>query len=207
MTWLELKEFLDSFSSHLLGKFPHKYDIFSLENKNNKLLLEWLQQEGYWTFAPHRSTKLIGYHQIVNFWFRGRFMPPGSGDFLETHHISGNTLGPSNHPNNLVYLTPQDHSLVSKFQRRLSKLKVKQFYKLEKHLPLQNKTQYNRQGKLIKNWTKFIIGVICITCSKSSQWVNYTLANSNTLPPIIHIVHYIERYLKQFKSFNPSPPL
>lgn len=108
-------------------------------------------------------------------------MPAGSGDFLEVHHISGNTLGAANHPNNLIYLSPQDHSLVSRFQRRIGRLKVKQFYKLEKNLPVQNRTQYNRQGKLIRNWTKFIIGVICITCAKSWQWVNYTIENLKKL--------------------------
>lgn len=83
MNWIELKDFLDSYSSHLLGKGVHKYWVFNLDNKNNKTLFDWLSESGYWTFAPHRSKKLVGYHQIVNFWFKGRFMPAGSGDFVE----------------------------------------------------------------------------------------------------------------------------
>lgn len=60
-----------------------------------------------------------------------------------------------------------------------------------------DRTQFNRRGKLIRNWAKWIIGVICVSCSLSHQWVSYTIENLTKLPPIIDIVKYIERYLKK----------
>ena len=197
MEYKELKSMLDSYSSFLLGKYPHKYQVFDMENKNNITLFEFIQQEGYWKFAPHRSKKLVYYHQIVNFFNKGKFMPAGSGDLLQVNHLDGNTM--NNQPSNLVYMSAADHALCTKFQRKLSRIKLKMFYKLEKNISLSERTQYNQRGKLIRNWAKWIIGVICVSCSLSHQWVSHTIENLTKLPPIIDIVKYIERYLKKIR--------
>jgi hypothetical protein len=195
MTEQELKEILDSYSCKWLGKANHKYKVFNLDLPNNKSLFDLLYEEGYWKFAPHRSKKLVYYHQICNYFARGKSLPAGEGDILVCHHISGNTA--DNSWNNLIYLTPYEHELVSKYQRRLGRLKVKKFYKLENNVSLAERSRFNRQGKLIRNWTKFILGVICLTVARSHQWVSYTIENLKKLPPIIDIVKYIERYLKK----------
>ena len=195
MEYKELKSMLDSYSSFLSGKYPHRYICFDMANKNNITLLELLEESGYWVFAPNRSKKYVYYHMIVNFFAKGHLLPAGSGDSLENNHLDGNTI--NNNPSNLIYMSSADHLLCTKFQRRLSRIKLKQFYKLEKNMSLSDRTQFNRRGKIIRNWTKWIIGVICISCSLSWQWVSYTIESLKKLPPIIDIVKYIERYLKK----------
>jgi hypothetical protein len=195
MTEQKLTELLDSYSWYWLGKSNHKYKVFNLENKNNSTLVEILEEEGYWVFAPNRSRKLVSWHQIANFFKVGKHLPAGEGDRLITHHLSGN-IG-DNSWKNLVYLTELEHELVSKYQRKLSKLKVKKFYKLEKNVSLTERSRYNSQGKPIRNWTKFILGVICVTVARSLTWVNYTQRTNKILQPIKTIVNFVERYLKK----------
>jgi hypothetical protein len=195
MEYKELKSMLDSYSSFLSGAYPHRYICFDMANKNNKTLFEFLEKSGYWVFAPNRSKKYVYYHMIVNFFHKGRLLPAGSGDSLENNHLDGNTM--NNNPSNLIYMSSADHSLCTKFQRKLSKIKLKHFYKLEKNMSTTERTQYNQRGKLIRNWTKWIIGVICVSCSLSHQWVSYAMENLKKLPPIIDIVKYIEKYLKK----------
>lgn len=200
----ELKSMLDSYSSFLSGSYPHRYICYDMENKNNKTLVDFLYQAGYWKFAPNRSKKLVYFHQIINFFNRGQFMPAGSGDLLECQHLDGNTM--NNKPSNLIYMSKADHALCTKFQRKLSRIKLKQFYKLEKNIRLDERTKFNQRGKLIRNWTKWIIGVICVSCSLSHQWVSYTVQNLKKLPPIIDIVKYIERYLKKINWLQSNLP-
>ena len=197
ITYKELKELLDSYSSFLSGSYPHKYICYQLNNKNNYTLKTFLEEEGYWKFAPNRSKQLIYEHQIVCFFFNRKGIPNGEGDLLTVHHLSGNTL--ENNPSNLIYLTSQDHQgIVTKFQRKLTKIKVKQFYKINNQLKESEKTKFNRRGERIRNWVKFIIGVICLTISKSNQWLK------NISQPIIKIINFINRWLKRINTIDDN---
>lgn len=167
MKYKELIEILDSYTSSILGKYPHRYITFDLSLKCNKNLLLMLQEDGYWRFAPNRSASLVGYHQIIAFYICAKDKPRGSGDHVEVHHMDGNTM--NNLPSNLVYLSPNDHALCTKFQRRASKLSLKLFASIGKK---NNRlfTLFNRQGKPIRNWARFILSVICATVYLSTKW-------------------------------------
>lgn len=163
----ELIEILDSYSSKLLGKYPHRYIVFDLTLKCNQNLLSMLWKDGYWEFAPSRSACLVGYHQIIAFYLCAKDKPNGSGDSVEVHHMDGNTM--NNLPSNLVYLSPNDHALCTKYQRRASKLSLKMFARIgERNKRLY--TPFNKQGKPIRNWAKFIMAIICATVYLSTQW-------------------------------------
>jgi len=189
MDYPELKAVLDSYSSHALGKYPHRYLVFDLRSRCNSGLKEFLEKAGYWEFSPNRSRRLVGYHCIVAFFFCRKRTPNGVGDQVEVHHISGNTM--DNRPQNLVYLSPRDHSIVTKYQRKLTKLKVKQFVKLGQKLNPQECTSYNRQGRRIRCWGEFIVGIICLTVSRSNQWLK------RTKTPVLDILRFVNRWLKR----------
>jgi hypothetical protein len=197
MTESQLKEYLNSFSSYYLGKYPHRYLVFDLNNKNNLGLKDFLSNEGYWLFNPNKSKHLVYFHQIAAFFSKGKYLPHEYGDFVEVHHINGNTH--DNSWNNLIYLTPSEHHIVTKFQRKLSKIKLKFFFKLNHSNIL--KSIYNKQNKLIKNWSKFIISIICSSVVKSNQWFNNLREHQNKLKPIKYIVSQINHFIKKF---NPT---
>ena len=185
----QLTSILESYSSHYMGSYPQKYKCFNLSLSNNHTLFQFLEEAGYWIFAPNRSKKLVYYHQIVNFFHKGYKFPPGSGDTLECHHCDSNVN--NNHPTNLVYLSPHDHSLVTKLTRRFTKLKLKHFYNLQKYTPLSDRTQLNNLGKLIRNWTKFIIHILIMTLYKSFS----PLLIPKHHFPIKPLVSYISKYV------------
>ena len=163
----ELIEILNSYSSSLLGKYPHRYITFDLNLKSNQTLRLMLEEDGYWNFAPLRSKCLVGYHQIVAFYLCAKDKLDGLGNFVEVHHVNGNTL--DNSPNNLMYLSPNDHALCTKFQRRASKLSLKLFASIGKK-GKRYPTPFNRQGKVIRNWAKFILNVICASVFLTTNW-------------------------------------
>lgn len=196
MNYKELKEFLNNYSSHLLGKYPHKYIVFNLNSKNNQTLKEFLEESGYWRFSPNRSKQLVGEHQIICFFFNRNNIPDGQGDLLHVHHLSGCTT--DNKIENLVYLSPQDHAIVTKHQSRICKIKLKSFFNLNQQLCDSDKTQYNRRGKKIRNWVIFIIGIVCKTIYKSNQW----LERVNT--PIKPIIKYITKFLNNINFIDDS---
>lgn len=197
MNYIQLKELLDSYHSFVVGKYPQRYLCFDMTHRNNKSLFSFLVENGFFNFCPNRSAKYVYYHQIVNFFDKGRFLPPGLGDNLETHHIDGNPM--NNHPSNLVYMSPHDHHICTKFQRRLSKLNVRSFYKLQRSSSIHERTSFNRRGKLIRNWAKWLISIICLTCSKSYQWINYYQSPNHKLPnlPLSSIISWIESFLSK----------
>ena len=123
-TYLEIKDLLDACSSFVSGSFPHSYKCFDLARVCNVVIKELLEEAGYWYFAPYRSKKLVYYHQIIAFLFVSKKKKKVIQE-LQIHHLDGNTF--NNHPSNLIYLTSDDHVLVTKFQRKACSFKIKQF--------------------------------------------------------------------------------
>ena len=179
-------ELLDSYSSFLTGKFPNRYKVFAL-SKNNQSLFDWLSEIGYFDFVG-KTTQIVGYHQIIAFLFTKHLdcLPQNT----EVHHIDGNTV--NNHPSNLMYLSEADHRLVTKHQRKATRIKLKKLAQSS-----HSKTTVNRRGKLIHNWIQFILSVIAVTCIATAKW----FGQYNESRPINKVVAYI---LKLFKSCSQS---
>lgn len=201
MQYIELQHILDSYSSRLLGKYPHRYIAFDLTSKNNAALADMLLTDGYWTWAPNRSSRLVSYHQIVAYYCTRH--PATGGDLVEVHHIDGCTT--NNHPSNLMYLTPGDHALVTKYQRRLGKLSLKTFAKVEKDMV---HTTFNRRGRAIKNWARFMLTAIALTVSKTQGWVRTFCDNATyaAMAPIKGIIANLQRILRALApTMNLTP--
>lgn len=166
----EIKDLLDASSSFIAGSFPHSYVCFDVTRVCNIAIKELLEESGYWLFAPYRSKKLVYYHQIMAFLFVSK-KKKFDGQKLVCHHINGNTR--NNHPSNLVYLTEDDHVLVTKFQRRMSTVKFKIFGKYKGEM-----TSINLRGTKVVNWIKFIMGVIAKTIKATFEFTGVKY-NSN----------------------------
>jgi hypothetical protein len=175
MLYSELQSILDSFTSTSLGKYPHRYIFFDLNAKYNASLRELLHTDGYWDWAPARSKVLVSAHQLVAFYCTPH--PATGGDFVEVHHINGNST--DNRPSNLIYLTPADHALVTKHQRHYSKLSLKLFSKIQDGLP---RYSFNRRGARVRSWAHFILMVIALTVSKTLTWVHAYSPVKHPLP-------------------------
>jgi hypothetical protein len=193
MLYSELQPILNSYTSVLLGKYPHRYLNFDLTAKYNATLRLMLLNDGYWDWAPGRSNQLVSYHQIVAFYCTKH--PKTGGDSVQVHHIDGNTI--NNHPTNLMYLSPGDHALVTKYQRKLSKLNLKTFYRLHSSMA---HTTFNRRGKTIHNWGRFILSVIALTVSKTQTWCKTFLDNASSalMTPIKTLISNIQRTLRSY---------
>jgi hypothetical protein len=94
-----------------------------------------------------------------------------------------------------MYLTPGDHALVTKFQRRLAKLSLKTFAKVQKDML---HTSFNRRGRAIKNWARFMLATIALTVSKTQTWVKTFCDNPTRqlLIPLKGLVDNVQRILK-----------
>ena len=191
MHYSELTAILDSYTQVLLGKYPHRYACFDLTAPYNQALALMLLEDGYWDFAPNRSSRLVGVHQIVAFYCTQH--PTTGGDVHEVHHVDGNTT--NNHPSNLAYLSPGDHALVTRYQRRMGCLSLKVFTKVAKDMV---HTQFNRRGRPIKNWVRFIMTMIALTVSSTQRWVQTFVDAATTalMTPIKGVVANIQRLLR-----------
>lgn len=155
MSYSEIKDLLDACASFVVGSFPHSYICFDVTRYCNAVIKELLEECDYWKFAPYRSKKLVYYHQIIAFLFVSKKKKYTEQELI-VHHLDGNTR--NNHPSNLVYLTKDDHVLVTGFQRKACTFKIKQFNKYTG-----DKTSINSKGNKVVNWLKFILGVIART--------------------------------------------
>lgn len=200
MQYTELSAILDSYTSVLLGKYPHRYVMFDLTAPYNAALALMLLEDGYWDFAPNRSSRLVGAHQIIAFYCTQH--PAHGGDAVEVHHVDGNTT--NNHPSNLMYLSPGDHALVTKYQRRMGRLSLKVFSKVGKDMV---HTAFNRRGRPIKNWVRFIMTVIAMTVSRTQRWVQsfYDMATQLAMTPIKGVVANIQRILRGLAPQHADP--
>jgi hypothetical protein len=195
-SYSELKDLLDAspfFFATNKKNNNHKYKCFDLTRSVNAPIKDLLLEFGYWKFAPNRSHNLVYFHQIVAFFFVSpKKELNGKGDVLVIHHISGNTL--DNSPNNLVYLTVEDHELVTKFQRKASTFKLNSFFKLGKSLK-GARTYINRKGELVKNWARFILGVIALTVAKTYSFSGFKYVSAPKL--IKSVVGFAKRFVNR----------
>lgn len=175
----EIKDLLDACSSFVSGSFPHSYICFDITRKCNVVIKELLEESGYWEFAPYRSKKLVYAHQIMAFLFVSK-KKKYTGQELEVQHQDGNTR--NNHPSNLIYLTSDDHVLVTKFQRKACSFKLKQFNKYNGV-----KTSINSKGTKVVNWVKFILGVIakCVTATFEFSGMKYKFMLASSFKKIM----------------------
>lgn len=178
MSYAELKDMLDASSFFFATNKKncmHKYKAFDLTRKNNLWLKELLLVAGYNTFVPDRSINIVYYHQVIAFFFVSPNKDVnGAYTGLHIHHLSGNCG--DNSPSNLIYLSEADHLIVTKFQRKASTFKVKYFYTNNC-----NSTPFNSKGNKVKNWAKFILGVIAVTVAKTYEYSGFKFVS----PPSI----------------------
>jgi hypothetical protein len=200
MDYTQLTAILDSYTSVLLGKYPHRYLCYDLTAPYNAALALMLLEDGYWDYAPHRSSRLVGAHQIIAFYCTAH--PAHGGDAVEVHHINGNTT--DNRPSNLMYLSPGDHALVTKYQRHMGRLSLKVFSKVGKGML---HTAFNRRGRPIKNWVRFIMTVIALTVSNTQRWVQSfcDMATQIAMIPIKGVVANIQRILRGLAPQQAGP--
>lgn len=139
---------------------PHQtVDGYLVCYKNNKKnLFDWLESTGFFQFHVTNKGYVVGVHQIVAFATYGyKALANGfTAKFgeIEVHHINGNPL--DNSPDNLVYLSCDDHHLVSRASDT-------PFY--EKPSAERMVTPFNRRGKKIVGWNRFLANIIAATIS------------------------------------------
>jgi hypothetical protein len=127
----------------------------NLARAENEELFELLHQVGYFRFYTSNSGEIVGLHQIVAYldygWkaYRNGFRI--SGLEVEVHHYNGNTG--DNRPENLVYLSRQDHACVS------SASKTNFYGVVKSSVP----TPFNRQGKQVLDHKDFLVCHIALT--------------------------------------------
>jgi len=174
------------------GKFPHQYEFISIEQ--NPEVEQYLIENAYWDFLPYNSTNIIGVHNLIAFVYLSH--PKKQELKLEVHHIDGNTS--NNHPDNLVYLSAEDHRIVTKIQRSLTRLNPKSFYnsKSKKH------TAFNRRGKVIQNWAFFITSIIVKTVVNTNNFIDKVKVN---VKPIVKYIKRFYSHIKEIKNMVLTP--
>lgn len=153
---------LSQFKSIYLGKFPHKYKVY-LNNKENQLLFDTLEEQGFFNFYCNNNKQIVSHHCIIAFWFAGgyqaylnNFTAPAKE--INVHHLDGNTL--NNSASNLAYVTVDAHSHITRHQRAANKyLKVHKKGRLE----FTNQIIWNRKGQLIHNFKKWLANLLLKT--------------------------------------------
>jgi hypothetical protein len=124
----------------VLGKTKAGY--ITMERRKNESFFQLLDEIGFFQFHVTNSGWIVGLHQVVAFISYGwKALKNGfiaKKDEIEVHHIDGNIS--NNKADNLVYLSKQDHVLVSSVSSTPT-------YGIPKSsVP----TPFNRQGKKIQ---------------------------------------------------------
>jgi hypothetical protein len=117
----------------------------------NKLLFEQLDKVGLFTFYSNNSGQIIGVSQVVAFLFCGGLEAMQKGfdsDNLEVHHINGDVT--DNSPENLVFLSKEDHDYVSRCT----------FTPYFGRVQEQGSTPFNKQGRPITNAMHFLVNIL-----------------------------------------------
>lgn len=184
------------------GKYPQRYKIFILTNKENLNLKTQLTQDGFFDFYTLNKGYIVSYHQIVAFYFCGgrealKRNITAPSNLYEVHHIDGNTF--NNSSTNLVIIPKILHVEITKAQRRINKY-LKVFSKqcgnyLISSLP----ACFNTQGRLVFNKLKWLLKLFVKTLSMSflyfkplsisftssiKLWLRKTLKSLKTGAPI-----------------------
>jgi hypothetical protein len=142
--------------------------IFLLK-KENKWIFKQLQKLGCFNFFCNNKGHILGLSQIISFLDYGwkalanGFTAPS--DEIEVHHINSDVT--DNSPENLVFLSVQDHQFVSN-------VTFTPFYGKVKY---EASTPFNRQGLPTSNRYHFLINIIqetvaAVSTFRSSKTVN-----------------------------------
>lgn len=154
-----------SFLRHILPRLMKTFQgangRVSLSRNNNRLIFKYLDKVGCFKFYSTNRGQIIGLSQIVAFlhygWkaYKNGFTAPK--DIIEVHHINGCVW--DNTPENLVYLSKEDHQVISD-------LSYTPFHGKVNHV---GHTPFNRQGKVNSNKTHFLVNVIQETITRVSD--------------------------------------
>lgn len=92
-----------------------KNNYLTLINSKNKTLFNLLDQAGFFEFHISNNKFIVGLHQIVAYIYKGyRSYINGytvEKGYIEIHHLDSNPR--NNHITNLVYVSTQEHLLIS----------------------------------------------------------------------------------------------
>lgn len=122
---------------------------------SNKLVFKILRHLGFFDFHETNSGAVVATAQVVAFLHYGykalRNGFKAREGHLEVHHLSGDCS--DDRPENLVYLSKQDHLVVS------ASSNTPRFGKVESCDP----TPFNRQGRPINDHKRFLAEIITTT--------------------------------------------
>lgn len=171
-----IKPFVDSLRSVIpLLNFKVKSGRSIIYKADNLELWSYLLQSGVFDFySTNSSNYMIGKSQLVAFCYCGGWQAFCNGFRapkyqIQVHHINGHTL--DNRPCNLVYLSCQDHLIVSQ-------MSFTPFYgKNRSYYP----TPFNRRGKPIKDPKHYLANVIlttlcCVSMYRSGKKLDLQLS-------------------------------
>lgn len=166
----------------------------------------WLILDGYgfFKFYTTNNGKFIYLHQIVAFLCCGgreahqRYGTVAPKGFMECHHFNGNTL--DNRPENLVLLSSEDHKIVTRHQRGVSRRIPRHTF----HAEPGRRTPFNRQGRRVNDNSHFLGNIIAITLFCTNEWIH------NARGYLKGLVRWLERLVNRLQlgldtSFLPNP--
>ncbi len=157
---MKLIDYLKENLEYLVNKTKLKSKRLVLLCQSNKTLFSLLKKIGFWNFYSGNSGKIVGYSQVVAFLFCGGVEAYQNGigsDNLEVHHINGDVTDDS--PDNLVYLSREDHEYVSHVSYTYFHGRLKE----------QGSTPFNKRGRPITNPIHFLVNIIQETVAAVSQ--------------------------------------
>jgi hypothetical protein len=141
---------------------------------DNKYVFELLDLSGFFDFHTTNKGEIVGLSQIVAFYACGGYKALANGftakeGFVEVHHINGVT--DDNRPENLVYLSKQDHILVSSSTNTPLVGKPKS----------EEPTPFNKQGEPVSNPIHFLANILqqtlaAVSNSRTGQEVKLALS-------------------------------
>jgi len=148
----ELKNCRVRFSKRKKAR-PNDGPRFFITRKDNpQFFSDILDNIGIFDFFPNNNGQIIGVSQVVAYVFKGGWQALYyhgiDGSNLEAHHINGNPA--DNRPDNLVFLSRQDHQFVSNCTYTPFHGKVK----------WEDATPFSRKGKVLTNSKHFLANII-----------------------------------------------
>lgn len=132
-----------------------------LRSSNNKWIFHQLRLLGCFEFYATNNGHIVGLSQIVAFlsygWKAYKNGFTASKDEIEVHHIDGDVT--NNDSDNLVYLSREDHQVVSD-------ISYTPFYGKVNYIGC---TPFNKHGRATSNPTHFLVNIIQETVSAVSS--------------------------------------
>lgn len=133
-----------------------------LFRQDNKLLFNSLRKLGCFSFYCDNKGDIIGVSQVIAFLHHGYkahangFTAPRGQ--VEVHHINGDIT--DNRPENLIYLSKQDHLMISSCTNTVAVGKLKH----------SDPTPFNRQGRPVENPKHYLANVLADTLEAVSKF-------------------------------------